>query len=362
MKRIGKRTAALLLAAVLVCLLVLPVSASWSVTVNVNEYSRIVLCSAQSEDDVLSLPELADGSAWPRGMMPGEDGGEAILYGTPTETGVFRLTGSVYDNSINGYITFDVTVTVIDRKATPTPKPTEKPTAAPTNTPAPTTAAATPTPAPTNTPTPTATPLGAPVITKQPTKEIVNEGGSATFIANATGWAWCAWRFLSPDGKTEVIFDVTGDRFPGLTITGGNSTTLILEHIPVEMNGRKTVCLFSSATNLWSYTDGSAVISVNAAATPTPSPSPTASPMPSPTPTSEPTATPEPAAVPAAAADTATATPEPTATPAPEMAGKTGGDVLVIVLAAVIAVLIAAGAVMAVRLRRSGRGGGSHRK
>ena len=47
-------------------------------------------------------------------------------------------------------------------------------------------------------------------------------GGSATFVANATGWAWCAWRFLSPDGKTEVIFDVTADKFPGLTITGGN--------------------------------------------------------------------------------------------------------------------------------------------
>lgn len=146
-------------------------------------------------------------------LAAGEDGGEAILYGTPTETGVFRLSGSVYDNSINGYITFDVTVTVIDPKATPTP-----------------------------------------------------------------------------------------------------------------------------------------------------SPSPTASPTPSPTPTSEPTATPEPSAVPAAAADTATATPEPTATPAPEMAGKTGGNVLVIVLVAVIAVLIAAGAVMAVQLRRSGRGGGSHRR
>lgn len=360
MKKIGKRAAALLLAAVLGCLLALPAAAAWSVTVNVNEYSRIILCSAQSENDVLSAPELADGSTWPRGMMPGEDGGDAILYGTPTETGVFRLSGYVYDSTINGNITFDVIVTVVDPGATPTPKPTEQPTAAPTNTPAPTTAAATPTPAPTNTPTPTATPLGAPVITKQPTKEIVDEGGSATFIANATGWAWCAWRFLSPDGKTEVIFDVTGDRFPGLTITGGNRTTLRLENIPAEMNGWKAVCLFSSAANLWSYTDGSAVISVNAAVTPTPSASPTASPTPSPT--AAPTATPEPPAVPAAAADTATATPEPTATPTPETAEKTGGSVLVIVLAAVIVVLIAAGAVMAVRLRRNGRGGGSHRK
>lgn len=120
------------------------------------------------------------------------------------------------------------------------------------------------------------------IITKQPTKETVEVGGSATFVANATGWAWCAWRFLSPDGKTEVIFDVTADKFPGLTITGGNSTTMYLTNIPVELNGWKAVCLFSSATNLWTYTDGTAVITVNAAATPTPSPTP------------EPTATPEP--------------------------------------------------------------------
>lgn len=93
-------------------------------------------------------------------------------------------------------------------------------------------------------------------------------------MANATGWAWCAWRFLSPDGKTEVIFDVTADKFPGLTITGGNSTTMYLTNIPVELNGWKAVCLFSSATNLWTYTDGTAVITVNAAATPTPSPTP----------------------------------------------------------------------------------------
>ena len=102
------------------------------------------------------------------------------------------------------------------------------------------------------------------------------------FVDVATGWAWCAWRFLSPDGKTEVIFDVTADKFPGLTITGGNSTTMYLTNIPLELNGWKAVCLFSSATNLWTYTDGTAVITVNAAATPTPSPTP------------EPTATPEP--------------------------------------------------------------------
>lgn len=342
MKKAFRRLAGLALAVLLVCALI-PAAAASSVTINVNEYSRIVLCSAQSEDDVLMMPEVTSGS-WPPGMMPGEDRGNAILYGTPTKTGVYTFSGYVYDSTINGNITFSMTVTVVDPKATPTP------TAAPTNTPVPTG-----TPAPTNTPAPTATPIGAPVITRQPTKEIVDEGGSATFIADATGWAWCAWRFLSPDGRTEVIFDVTGDRFPGLKITGGNSTTLRLENIPIEMNGWKAVCLFSSSTNLWSYTDGSAVITVNAAATPTPSPTPTASPTasPTPTPTAAPTATPEPTAVPVIA-DTATATPEPTPAPEPEKTEKSGST-LVVALIAVIAVLVIGGAAAAVVLGKKMR-------
>ncbi len=342
MKKAVRRAACLALTVLLVCTLI-PAAYASSVTINVNEYSWIVLCSAQSEDEVLQMPEVTSGS-WPPGMMPGEDGrGSAVLYGTPTKTGVYTFSGYVYDSTINGNITFSMTVTVVDPNATPTPAATATaaPTAVPSTVPA--------TAAPTNTPAPTATPIGAPVITKQPTRETVDEGGSATFAADASGWAWCAWRFLSPDGKTEIIFDVTRDRFPGLAITGGNSTTLRLENIPAEMNGWKAVCLFSSSNNKWSYTDGTAVITVNAAATPTPTPSPSPTPTASHTPTPEPTATSEPTAVPAAAVETST--PEPTPAPTPEPTEKKGAGALVTALIAVIAVLVAGGAAAAVLLR-----------
>ena len=146
---------------------------------------------------------------------------------------------------------------------------------------------------------------------------------------------------------TEVIFDVTADRFPGLTIVGGNSTTLQLSNIPVELNGWKVVCLFSSATNLWSYTDGTAIVTVNAASTPTPSPTATTEP------TATPSPTPEATDVPAAVAEEPTATPEPTPTPAPEKESLlSGSKTLLIVLAAVGVLGLGGGITAGVLLRR----------
>ncbi len=170
-------------------------------------------------------------------------------------------------------------------------------------------------------------------------------GGSATFVANATGWAWCAWRFLSPDGKTEVIFDVTADKFPGLTITGGNSTTMYLTNIPMELNGWKAVCLFSSAKNLWSYTDGTAVITVNAAATPEPTATPTPTPTETPTPTPTEAPTPTPTAVPAASVETPSPSPEPT--PEPKKGGLLSGSKVLPIVLAVVAVLLLGGGITA---------------
>lgn len=281
----------------------------------------------------------------PPGMSLGMNQDVSCLVGTPTTPGTYILTGETHyaDDAVSWKYTWSVRL-FVDVAATPTPTPTTAPTTVPTTAPTtvPTTGTTT---APTNTPTPTNTPAptaGAPIITKQPTKETVEVGGSATFVANATGWAWCAWRFLSPDGKTEVIFDVTADKFPGLTITGGNSTTMYLTNIPMELNGWKAVCLFSSAMNLWTYTDGTAVITVNAAATPTPSPTPEPTATPTPTPTEAPTPTTAPTA---AVVETPTPSPEPT--PEPKKGGLlSGGKALPIVLA-VVAVLLLGGGITA---------------
>ena len=272
-----KKPLSLLLAAVLLCAFAVPLLETPALAADkeihevatVGVYKWITITAENGGEDVVVMNVVQTGGKLPPGMSLGKNQDVSCLVGTPTTPGTYILTGETHyeDDAASWMYTWSVRL-FVDVAATPTPTPTTAPTAAPTTG---TTTAPTNTPTPTNTPAPTA---GAPIITKQPTKETVEVGGSATFVANATGWAWCAWRFLSPDGKTEVIFDVTADKFPGLTITGGNSTTMYLTNIPMELNGWKAVCLFSSATNLWTYTDGTAVITVNAAATPTPSPTP----------------------------------------------------------------------------------------
>ena len=347
-----KKPLSLLLAAVLLCAFAVPLLETPALAADkeihevatVGVYKWITITAEDGGEDVVVTNVVQTGGKLPPGMSLGKNRDVSCLVGTPTTPGTYILTGETHyeDDAASWKYTWSVRL-FVDVAATPTPTPTTAPTAAPTTG---TTTAPTNTPTPTNTPAPTA---GAPIITKQPTKETVEVGGSATFVANATGWTWCAWRFLSPDGKTEVIFDVTADKFPGLTITGGNSTTMYLTNIPMELNGWKAVCLFSSATNLWTYTDGTAVITVNAAATPTPSPTPepTAAPEPTATPTPTPTEapTPTPTAVPAAVIETPTPSPEPT--PEPKKGGLlSGGKALPIVLG-VVAVLLLGGGITA---------------
>ncbi len=286
------RLLSLVLSAVLLLVLAVPTpAADVKDSATVGDYKNITITSGNAGTDEVT-EVTATGGAIPPGMSLGKSGAVSCLAGTPTLAGNYEITGTTsYKDSTHTWTeSWTVTVTVSGGK-----------TAAPSD----------PTPTPGGT-TPTATPTasaatGAPVITKQPTSETIDEGGAATFIANATGWAWCAWRFVSADRKTEVIFDVAAEKFTGLQTAGGNWTTLVISDVPASMNGWKVVCLFSNADNQWTYTDGTAVITVNSTATPTPSPTPepTATPTPSPTPTPEPTATP---------------TPEPTATPTPKPA------------------------------------------
>ena len=249
-----KKPLSLLLAAVLLCAFAVPLLETPALaadkeihevaTAGVYKWITITAGEGGAVTEVVQT-----GGVLPPGMSLGKNEDVSSLFGTPTTPGTYILTGETHyaDDAASWVLRWKVRL-FVDFAATPTPTPTTVPTTAPTAAPTTgTTTAPTNTPTPTNTPAPTA---GAPIITKQPTKETVEVGGSATFVANATGWAWCAWRFLSPDGKTEVIFDVTADKFPGLTITGGNSTTMYLTNIPMELNGWKAVCLFSSATNL----------------------------------------------------------------------------------------------------------------
>ena len=350
-----KKPLSLLLAAVLLCAFAVPLLETPALaadkeihevaTAGVYKWITITAGEGGAVTEVVQT-----GGVLPPGMSLGKNEDVSSLFGTPTTPGTYILTGEThYEDDAAAWVLRWKVRLFVDFAATPTPTPTTAPTTAPTAAPTTgTTTAPTNTPTPTNTPAPTA---GAPIITKQPTKETVEVGGSATFVANATGWAWCAWRFLSPDGKTEVIFDVTADKFPGLTITGGNSTTMYLTNIPMELNGWKAVCLFSSATNLWSYTDGTAVITVSAAATPEPTATPTPTPTETPTPTPTEAPTPTPTTVPAAVVETPTPSPEPT--PEPKKGGLlSGGKALPIVLAAVAVLLLGGGITAGVLLVR----------
>lgn len=121
-------------------------------------------------------------------------------------------------------------VTII---SSPTPAPV--PTAAP----VPTTP---PTPAPTPVPTPEANLVR---ITKSPTSETVEEGGSAIFIAYADNSTGIVWITVSPDKQSSYQIGDAVRVFPGLNVSGQGTSTLSLSNIPYAMDGWRIQAYFN---------------------------------------------------------------------------------------------------------------------
>ena len=150
------------------------------------------------------------------------------------------------------------------------------------NTPAVPVAAATPTPsaqvpatpapsvAPTPAPTPAGPAPGSPVITKDPTDEKVQVGGSCWFVANHRGANFARWHFVSPDG-TDIAIDtkdengnnVLAKQFPNLNIHNGEYDSMKLSNIPAELNGYRFYCHFWNANG--SVDSKSALLTVEGA-------------------------------------------------------------------------------------------------
>ncbi|MBQ9662539.1 MAG: hypothetical protein IJV40_05245, partial [Oscillospiraceae bacterium] len=125
------------------------------------------------------------------------------------------------------------------------------------------TPATTPTPVPAATPAPTAAPAqtaGVPKVTKSPTDETVDAGGSCWFVAKYENAIWAVWHFVSPDGKTDLSYDQINTQFPKLEVTKGYASTTQLKNIPAEMNGWKVYCRFSNNTG--SVDTGKATVTV----------------------------------------------------------------------------------------------------
>ena len=141
-------------------------------------------------------------------------------------------------------------------RAAPTPEPAPTQTAAPTP-------EATPDPTPEPTPTPTPPPAGYPIVTKSPTDETVEEGGSCWFVANYLSATWAVWHFVSPDGSQDLTYKEIGEQFPTLQIRGGNVSEMKLSNIPLEMNGWRVYCQYTN--DLGSTNPGTAVVTVKSA-------------------------------------------------------------------------------------------------
>lgn len=150
--------------------------------------------------------------------------------------------------------------------STPTPQPSETPAPKPAVTPTPT-----PTPTPTAKPTPTPTPQ-LPVITKSPTDETVDEGGSCYFVAKYENALIAVWHFVSPDGQTDLTYEAAQKQFENMEIINGMYSTMQLKNIPYAANGWRVYCRYSN-NNGYSDTK-TALITVRAKPNPTPTPSP----------------------------------------------------------------------------------------
>ena len=126
----------------------------------------------------------------------------------------------------------------------------------------------------------------APVITKHPTGEDVDEGGSCSFVARASGNAEITW-YITDDSGYKVLASRAYKNFDGLKVTGADGEKLKLSNIPASLDGYYVYAVFSNDAGE-TETD-LASISVNPSETPTPRPTKTPRPTAMPTPTPRPT-------------------------------------------------------------------------
>lgn len=151
-------------------------------------------------------------------------------------------------------IDFSNSVTVV---TSPTPVPSggssaqSAPTHMPSGTPVP---ASTATPVHTAVATAAPTPIQATVsnttsasanpITKSPYSDTVAAGGRVTFYATANNYTAINWKIKDPDGSIYFAANAPS-RYCGLIVEGVNSTKLILENVPAEMNNCQIQAVFT---------------------------------------------------------------------------------------------------------------------
>ena len=135
---------------------------------------------------------------------------------------------------------------------------------------------------PVTTPTPSGTSQAAgslPKITKHPTGETVEVGGTAKFIARADNATSHTWRLVSADTTCTYKASEGEYYFPGLKVSGTESEKLVLSNIPESLSGWCVECRFDNPNGA-SYSNGAriTVVKNETVATPAPTPVPTQAP------------------------------------------------------------------------------------
>ncbi|MBQ6927935.1 MAG: hypothetical protein IJQ36_06445 [Oscillospiraceae bacterium] len=82
------------------------------------------------------------------------------------------------------------------------------------------------------------------VITKSPTGEHVEAGGSAKFVARANNAERIVWRLVSNDTTNTVQCTEAGEFFPGIQVSGLGTETLVLSNIPKSLDGWRVEAQF----------------------------------------------------------------------------------------------------------------------
>ena len=217
MKRLSKILAAVILFSMLLAVMPLDAAAAESYNINgtVDEYMKFVFF--YDEEDIVESTEHTGNIPGMKIVFPND--GSVAIEGTPTTAGTYVMDITVYTQRTDGY-NIVLTVTIQDKSSD-----------------------------------------GTPVVTKDPTGETVVEGESATFIAKATNVRQYIWQIGIADACIDVE-DLPSYLGKGVKVSGWNTEKLVIENIPMELNGAHIWCRFVGAEE--SVTSSAAVLKVTA--------------------------------------------------------------------------------------------------
>lgn len=229
----NKKIKAILSAAMVLCMMVSLLSmsayaanASVSCTVN-QDVGSVAIYRGTS-----NIQSCSYNGSIPTGLQLSYIGADIYLAGTPTSTGTY--TADINMQTEAGAVSFTLTVTV-DSASTPIQ---------------------------------TSAPVQSnqrPVITKNPTGETVEVGGTAQFVARADGATSFVWRIVSADTTNTVTASEAAWYFKGLQVSGQDTERLTLSNIPKSMDGWAIECKFTNAAGS-SFTTG-AILTVKGGTT-----------------------------------------------------------------------------------------------